>query len=379
MHLSAKKLLLSGFIFVLLLAIPITVYLVKQQQTTQSSAVAATTLSFSPTSPSVKLGQNTDLDIFVDPSNTNAISYIKIILSYDSTKLATASGGVKINSWTVSDGTTFTPSLAKAVEYTPNAISFAINLGTNPQNLISTKTKIATVTFNTIAPTEQDVPTQVIFANQTQVLSAGQNVVNVLSSSAPANITVTQDTPSSTPTLTPTVTPTIIALTPTPISTSSGSASESAQLSSGELICESLTVDPNTLGTAPFSVNLTAVGSSSSSAITKVSFDFGDSNTQDVTDAGGVGTDAVSVLVSHTYATSGTFSAKATLTDEDGNVTNNGCSATILVGQASTVSSTPTEAAPSPLPPTGPTGSIIAVGALGALLFLIGAVVLLAL
>jgi hypothetical protein len=385
MHLSAKKLVLSGFVFILLLAIPITVYLVKQQQTTQSSAVAATTLSFSPSNPAVENGETTDLDIFVDPSQTNAISYVKLVLSYDSTKLATVSGGVKINSWTVSDGSTFTPSLANAVEYAPNTISFALDLGTSPQNLILTKTKIATVTFEAISTTEQDVPTQVIFANQSQVLSAGQTITNVLSSSAPANITVTQN--SATPTFTPTPIPTVVP-TLTPASTQSSTlegqedlATESASLNSltgSGLVCENLTAEPS-VGTAPFSVNFTAVGSSSSSAITKVSFDFGDNTTQDVTDTGGVGTDAVSVLVTHTYNQSGTFNAKTTLTDEDGNITTEGCTANIIVGEQEIASASPTLAAPSPLPATGPTNGIIAIGTIGAILFLIGAILLLAL
>lgn len=383
MHLSARKLLLLGFVFVLLFAIPLTVYLVKQQQTTQSSAVAATTLSFFPQNPSVKKDQIADLDVFVDPANTNAVSFIKIVLSYDSTKLATVSGGVKINSWTVSDGTTFTPNLDQEVEYSPNTISFAINLGTSPQNLIQTKTKIATVSFKAIAETEQDVPTQIIFSNQTQVLSAGANVVNVLSSSAPANIIITSEALS--PTATPTPTTALTTLTPTvtgvPTSTSSASASDSASLN--DLVCESLTVDPATTGTAPFSINLTAVGSGSSSAITKVTFDFGDTTGQDVTDAGGIGTDAVSVLVSHTYASSGTFTAKATLTDENGNVSSGSCTATInvegaLLTSTSTSTPTPTQASPSPLPPTGPNG-LIAMGAIGAMLFFIGAILLLAL
>lgn len=392
MHLSAKKLILSGFVFILLLAIPITVYLVKQQQTTQSSAIAATTLSFSPSNPSVKSGEVTDLAIFVDPSQTNAVKYVKIVLSYDSTKLATVSGGVKIDSWTVSDGSTFTPNLATQVEYAPNTISFALDLGSSPQNLILTKTRVATVSFKALSATEQDVPTQVIFANQSQVLSAGQTITNVLSSSAPANITVTQDTV--TPTFTATPTPTtapVVSPTSAPTATQSSTldgeedATESADLdnltaslSGSGLVCESLTAEPS-VGTAPFSVNFTAVGSSSGSAITKVSFDYGDNTTQNVTDTGGVGTDAVSVLVTHTYNQSGTFTAKATLTDEEGNLTTDGCSANIIVGEQATASASPTQAAPSPLPATGPTSGILAIGTIGAVLFLIGAILLLAL
>ncbi len=382
MHLSGKKILLLGFVFVLLIAIPLTVYMVKQQQSTQSSAVAATTLSFFPTNPSIKEGETGDLDIFVDPASTNAVSFIKIVLSYDSTKLATVSGGVKVNSWAVSDGSTFTPSIVDGPTFNPNTLSFSLNLGTSPQNLILTRTKIATVSFKAIAKTDDDVPTQVIFSNQTQVLSAGESVVNILSSSAPANITVAGDeasTPTSSPSPTITVVPTgslTPTLTVTPTATPSGSASESASLA--DFVCNSLTVDPSSLGTAPFSVNLTAVGSTStSSAITKVAFDFGDTTGQDVTDAGGIGTDAVSVLVSHTYAQSGTFNAKATLIDENGNETTSGCTTTITVEGADSTA-TPTQAVPSPLPATGPNG-LITMGAIGAVLFFIGALLLFAL
>lgn len=388
-HLTGRRILLLGFIVVLLIAIPITVFLVKQQQQTQSSAVAATTLSFFPTTPSAGVGEIANLDIFVDPSSSNAVNFIKVVLTYDSTKVATVEAGLRVNSWTLSSGTTFTPVLEAGPTYAPNSVSFSINTGASPQNLIQSRTKIATVSFKAIAPTEEGIPTQIIFANQSQVLSAGDSVVNVLSSSAPALLTISLASATGTPTLTPTRTPTpTIApattgtLTPTitPTPDTGGDLGElDSNLNLGDdtgLLCSSLNVDPSTQGVAPFSVNFTATGSSSASAIIKVSFDFGDGASKDVTDSGGIGTDAISVLTSHTYQSAGTFTATATLTDEVGNETAEGCSADITVSSSSTP--TPTLIMPSPLPPTGGNG-FITIGAIGAMLFFIGAILLFAL
>ena len=170
-------------------------------------------------------------------------------------------------------------------------------------------------------------------------------------------ITITEAGTEATATLTP---------TPTTVSGASG------------LSCSTLSLDPGATGIAPFSVNLTAAGTSTDSAIAQVNFDFGDGETQDVTDAGGIGTNSISVLTSHTYASSGTFNAKATITDEDGNTNIGGCTATVSVSGESEATPTETIASPSPLPPTGPTG-LITVGAIGVLLAFIGAILLLAL
>ena len=466
--LSGKKLLLVGFIIVLLIAIPVTVYLVGLQQKTTTSAEAATTLSLLPTPLSKNVGDSISFDVYVDPANINQISYVKLVMAYDSTKLATTEGTFTVSQWPASDGSSFTPSILIGPEYTPGTITVAMSVGASPQNVLRTRTKVATLTFKAIAQTEEGVPTQVTFSNQTQLLSlggtggtdeAGSNLisntspgsVNIASTQAsePVCVAMTLDksasgkapytlnfkatgkdvggsvagikidfgdgqdaspadgdsgvegygTPlatasashiydtagsytalatitddqgneasgcSKTITITEADTEATATPTPTPITETKG------------LSCSSLSLDPGTKGTAPFSVNLTAAGTSTSSAITQVTFDFGDGETQDVTDAGGIGTNSVSVLTSHTYATSGTFTSKATITDEEGNTDTGSCVATVSVEGDTQATPTETIASPSPLPPTGPTG-LITVGAIGVLLAFIGGILLLAL
>lgn len=383
--LSGKKLLLVGFIVVLLVAIPVTVYLVQQQQKTKSSAEAATTLSLSPVTKTAKIGETATFEIWIDPASINQVQSVKVVLTYDSTKLATTEGSLTVLPWPATDGTTFTPSVLLGPNYTPGTITTLMTIGGSPQNVITTRTKIATVSFKALAKTD-GVPTQIAFSSQSQALSQGGSTstdeagANIISNTSPGSVNITEEdvispttTFTPTPTLTVTPTPTgIVTLTPTVTSTPTSG-----------LTCTALTLDGSSTGVAPFSVNMTATGNSTGSAITNVSFDYGDGQTQEVADSGGIGTSSISVLTTHTYATSGTFNASATLTDEDGNVSSGGCTATITVTDVERLSPTPTPPttivqSPSPLPPTGPTG-LITVGLIGIVISFIGVVLLLAL
>jgi len=86
--LSKKKLLLLGFLVVSLLAIPATVYLVKQQQDTRTQAAPNTTLSITPSEQTASVGDLVPLDIFISPGN-NQVSFVKLVLTYDPTILST--------------------------------------------------------------------------------------------------------------------------------------------------------------------------------------------------------------------------------------------------------------------------------------------------
>lgn len=448
---SGKKLLLVGFIIVLLVAIPVTVYLVQQQQKTKSGAEAATTLSLVQTPQNVKAGDTITFDVMVDPSSVNQVGYVQLVLSYDPTKLATQGAGVTVVPWPSADGGTFTPSIPIGPDYSDGTITIAMSVGGSAQNLLQAKTKIATVTFKALTATDTGIPTQVTFGNQTQVLS-GADQGNVLSNTIPGQVNITPGEEVFTPVLTltqggrtctnnsvnspakltwthPTATTSFtvkradtaggsyttvstsnnfeyeitstqedsyfvvstqggpdsnevfaaripdVSACPTASVTTSVTATVSP--TGAPLSCSSLTLDPGPSGTIPFSVNLTAIGASTIGTITKVTFDFGDGQTQDVTDAGGIGTNSVSVLTSHTYATSGTFNASVVLTDDSDNVSSGGCTATITTTGESGASPT-AEVSPSPLPPTGPT-ELVTVGAIGVMLTFIGALLLLAL
>jgi hypothetical protein len=390
---SGKKLLLIGFIVVLLVAVPITVYLVQQQQQTRSSAVAATTLSFVPASISGAVGSDLNLDVSVDPS-TNLVSFIRLLITYDATKLATSGAGFVPN-------TAAFPSVLQGPTYGPGTVAITLSIGGSPQNAIQATTKVGTITFKGIAPTDT-APTQVTFGSQTQVLSIGssdQFNENVLSTTSPASITITgasetptptetlvptdtpEPTPTNEPTDTPEPTPTGVGgeTTPTPTLTPTGTLTPTpTQAATSVPICSSLTLDRSANGTAPYNVNMTVSGySAAGSTVEKVTFDFGDGQSQEITDSsGGIGTATVNVLTSHIYNSGGTFTAKATLTDDSGFVSSGGCQTVLTIAGAAVT--TTALASPSPLPPTGPSG-LISLGAIGGILALLGVILLFAL
>ncbi len=362
---SVRKILLILFVLILLIAIPATIYLVQKQQEAKTSSVPATNLTLTPGSQSATVGDDVNFDINMDPS-TNQVSSVKILISYDATKLATDGAGF------VPNITSF-PVIVQGPTYEVGIISITLSTGTNAENTISTPTKIGTITFKTLDVTDT-APTQITFGNQTQVLSGGsgsQFNENVLSTTAPAIINISSNI-SPTPTLEPTISPTPAsssdssALTPTPAS---------SVIASSEPVCSSLTADRAPSGEAPYNINFTVIGESPDSTIAKVTYDFGDGRVQDVTQ--GTGTPTVNILQSHIYETAGIFTATATLTDANGAVSLVGsCSLVVTISQSATSSAI--AVSPSPLPPSGPT-QIIAIGIIGIVIAFIGALLLFAL
>lgn len=389
---SLKKILLIGFIVVLLIAIPVTVFLIQQQSKTKSGAVAATTISILPANKTASIGDQVNFQIEVNPATattTNLVSLVKFTLMYDSTKLATSGSGFVVNTNAVSSIAPLT--ILQGPTYGNGTISVTVSAGGNAAAVIQKVADIATVTFTAIAATPT-APTQITFGNDTQVLSLGstdQFNENVLSSANPASLIINGAGPTDTPTPTPTgeVTPTDTP-TPTPAATVTPTPTTAANAP----VCSSLTAD-NTSGTAPLTSNLTVAGSSANSTISKVSFTFGDGQSQDITSAGGIGTNSVSVLQAHTYSTAGTYQATATLTDANNLVSAN-CTLAITVNAGTAVvptatptptttpipTVTPTQIAnqPTVLPPTGP-ADIIKLGSLGIVITIVGAMLLFAL
>src|ERR1035437_10165569 len=139
---SGKKILAIGFVFVLLVAIPLTVYLVQQQQKTKSGATAATILSLSPPSTEhVTPGTNVALAVNVIPVN-NLVSFVKFTISYDPTKLAkTGNDSLKVNTWKATDGKTTLPDVLQGPVYTNangiGTMSMTISVEGDPANVIS--------------------------------------------------------------------------------------------------------------------------------------------------------------------------------------------------------------------------------------------------
>ncbi|HKC14472.1 MAG TPA: PKD domain-containing protein [Patescibacteria group bacterium] len=361
--------------------IPLTVYLVGQQQKLKVGAAPSAVLSFTPATVSTTAGQQFSEDVMINPG-TNQVSFVKLKITYDSTKVSTAGAGLVPNS------SIFSGAPLQGPTYTSNSIDVTLSVGSNPLNAISTLQKVATVTFKALDSTGT-TPSIIKYEPdpQTQVLSIGtadQFNENVLASSQPANITITGS----------------LAASPPASTVPAGAGTTS---SNKVPVCTSLVIDRSATGTAPYALTFTAVGNDPDGTISKVTFQFGDGGTTDVTTGGGIGTASVNVQSSHQYNNPGTFTAKAILTDNQSGVSNGSCTQTITVNAATGGASTTTQtvtvarsatpsatpvvfatpiATPIPKPtlaPTGPGDKFLSVGALGIISTIIGAIILLAL
>ena len=282
------------------------------------------------------------------------------------------------------------PMAGPTYDDTNGTVTVTLSAGSDPNKAITAEnTVIGTMNFTAKATTDPATGTTVDFVRSPlpEILSIGSNDLfneNVLVNAIPAIIYITDANVTATPTTEPDVSPTDV---PEASPTTEPDVSPTTVPQTTGLTCSSLTVDPAASGTTPYSVNLTANGQSSDSTISKVTFNFGDGQTQDITDSAGIGTDSISVLQSHVYQSAGNYTATAVLTDADGNVSSTtNCSVAISVSNVA-VTPVPTEA-PTETPiitetplqneQTGPSG-LVTVGSIGAIITVIGAVLLLAL
>jgi len=184
----------------------------------------STTINFNPTPQTVAVGQNINLDIIMNPG-TNQVDFAKLVINYDPTKLAILPAGPAICPARPTDA--FCPNILafpvvlQPPVYTPGAISVTLSVGGGPQSVIQVSTKIATVTFKAIAPTNLGSTQITIDKQQSQILSIASTDYfnqNVLSSITPAIITITGLPATSSASPVPTVVPTLIP-NPSPLPT----------------------------------------------------------------------------------------------------------------------------------------------------------------
>ncbi|MCL5970315.1 MAG: PKD domain-containing protein [Patescibacteria group bacterium] len=374
---TKKRIFILGFVFILLATIPLTVYLVEKQQETRSRATKATDLSFaepvsgktsSQTSPFNKTVNDVfDLDVVVNPG-TNQVAFVKLDITYDSTKVATSAG-------TCSQAICANESVMSLinVEYKPGNILATLSIEGNQTKIIQTKSKIATLTLKAIASTNGgQIPIE--FGNSTSVSSTSDSPLeNVLSSTNPAFIAISEN-----------------GLTGTPSPTPQGGGSVNQVP-----ICNALGIDREATGSAPLSITFTATGRDPDldGTINKVTFNFGDGPVENVTEAGGIGTNSVSLEKAHTFKNPGTFQVSAILTDDKGGISEiANCTQTITVtgaiaetssgGATLTPTSAPIAEAESSSPTiaqAGPSGKVLGIGTAGIVLTIIGGFLLFAL
>src|SRR3990167_3023303 len=118
---TPKNLILFGLAAILLIAIPITVYLVQKQQELRSRAAPSTTLSVMPATKTATVGETVSFDIVVDPG-TNLVSVLTLVINYDSTKLEASDSAFVKNTQRTLD-------IIQDPVYTPGAITTTLSTG----------------------------------------------------------------------------------------------------------------------------------------------------------------------------------------------------------------------------------------------------------
>jgi Mg-chelatase subunit ChlD len=172
------------YLVVVLVALPITLFNIKEPSQTRSSASAATTLSFSPASYQAAVGATVPIDIMVDPG-TNAVSFITLDINYDPAKLSAGTSAF------VANPTAF-PTIIEGPVYESGRIRVKVSIGADPTKAIIAATKVGTVTFTALADTGGST-TPLTHGTSSYILSvaAGDNATdNVLATVQPAAISI---------------------------------------------------------------------------------------------------------------------------------------------------------------------------------------------
>ena len=393
---SRKKLLLFGFLAVLMLAIPLTVYLVQQQQETRSGAQAATNLQLCPPdetncpplqppftnkfTQTVRKGDEVQVEVKINP-DINAVTWIKFLVKYDPQVLSlkTDDGG-EIIAFEQNASSQFIIDPNIPPVYDPDLGTISVEMAINALNPGITGGVQTLGTLNFVAEevtvTEAD---PAAFTSLSFDMTAGNTDARSSLESEPkepviANAIGTDVIIEASEDVEPTAESTEA---PTAEPTEGDGGNEEGGDTNQAPVCESFTVD-ETEGTAPLSITFTTEGFDPDGIVSKITFNFGDGPAQDLTETGGIGEEAsVSAQIGHTYSTDGEFTATATFID-DNNATSdpNFCSETISVGGGGAIAT----ATPEPtLPATGPDKTVVGVGLLGAILTVLGFVIFFAL
>ncbi len=203
-------------VLILLIAIPIAIRQSQKPTISRSNATASTRLSFSQINLQANTGDTISSDIMLDPGS-NMVAFVSLVIDYDNTKVQPATNGLTPNS-------TAFPAVMQDAQYNicqgnQCKMTIALSVGSNPTSAITTPTKVATVNFTAVAPTDQ-TGTQITFDNTTEILSiaaADAANENVLSTSTPLSVLINgqgtiNPTPTScpgcpTPTVNPSLTP----------------------------------------------------------------------------------------------------------------------------------------------------------------------------
>lgn len=383
MNIFKNKYFLLGNLAFLLLAIPVALFVIKNQTSTVGNAAPTTTLSFVP--GTMKTDQCTDKTarLVINPDQ-NLVSTVQLALKWDKSKFDVV----------FEPNEAAFPQTLEGPDQTTTGMAIKLNTGNDVTKAINTTTDVGVITIKPLAPTEvgANILLEIDTVN-TKIYSLSQEdgALDVFNAggSTPLSIEITAqvcnnqpDTPSTSPSPSPSTSPVVSPPTATPTTIPTATPTLAANASP---ICLSLNTSTSS-GSAPLSVTLTAAGSDQNGTLTKATFNFGDGSSQEATS--GLGTASGSAQIAHTYTSGGTFTATASFTDNGGAVSAI-CSKQIIVSGAVATTAPTATATLAPIVTEVPTATptIAASGNLattvtiigGILLVIIGGVFLLAL
>lgn len=327
MGILKNKWFILGNILLLLLVIPVTLFIVRQQTDLRSKAAPSTNLSFQPATAEIGLGETATFDIFVDPGQ-NVVSILDMTISVDPDVFEIVS---------LERNETAFPVSLKGPDITGGTVTMAMTTSNDVTRAIQTLTKAATLTVKskalTTAPSiiKFDTPPSQAYS----IANADGETENVLQGGATASVTVTDG-------VTATTSP-----TPTPTGGvgggGSGGTSTPSAITNQPPVCTALSMDRAAAGVAPYAIVFTATGSDNGGTVSNAVFNFGDGPTETVTTGGGIGTGSVSVQIAHTFNNAGTYNVTTTLTDDNGLTSAAGtCAQTVTVTAGTTAGGTGT-------------------------------------
>ncbi len=230
-----RKIIIFFILFLLLVAVPATVYLVFQNQELRKRATPATTLSLSPANTSKKVGDEFSLNVNID-TGENQVVAAELHILYDATKLEVL---------TFTNGPLFPSIIASFTQGDlPEGRIASLTVGASNTTPVKGTGQVASLKFKALAATAS--PISVKFTANNIVAALGEGGKNVLIQTNPATVNIGESA-STTPTVS--LTPT---LTPTPTATASGNATSSAEFAiTSPEENSSTSAQPQIIGKAP--------------------------------------------------------------------------------------------------------------------------------
>jgi len=171
-----KKIVFFVILIIILAVVPITVYMVGQQQELRSRAAPATVLALNPSTINKVNGDIFSFDVQIDTAGNN-VAMAELHLVYDATKLEALS---------ITNGP-LAPKIAASGIVGSGTASITVRAENTTKPIIGTGT-IAIIRFRAIGATE--TPIQVKFDTTTFVSGLGESNPNVLTNTIPATIQI---------------------------------------------------------------------------------------------------------------------------------------------------------------------------------------------